>query len=238
MQDAHHHTDFSLAFTDGRQMVDRDGLVLGVQVVHAGDLVVTTGRIIACDPYSFDAQAFSTTVPLGSHPVLLSIATFEANEHSEQTERVACALLRFTETMPVRWEPALTAGQDPSTLGPGELFGYDVEAGTGCFVDETAVNAWLQASSFNTEQYNPLFWENLDRWNARLLEEYFENGERLWANILIGEYGGINLIAFSSGWGDGGYATYAGYDADDQLVGLATDFRLLLGAHDPGVSPP
>ncbi|WP_432774035.1 DUF4241 domain-containing protein [Brevibacillus gelatini] len=32
---------------------------------------------------------------------------------------------------------------------------------------------------------------------------------------------------FSSGWGDGSYASYIGYDADGQIVRLLTDFYLV-----------
>jgi hypothetical protein len=128
------------------------------------------------------SHEISTTVPLGSHPVLLSIATYVAYEYSEQTERVACALLRFAETTPVRWEAALTVEQYPSTLDPGELFGYNVEAGTGCFVDEAVVDAWSAAMRPQTEGDDSTFFDNLQQWDDRLLEEYFEHGERLWAN--------------------------------------------------------
>ena len=38
---------------------------------------------------------------------------------------------------------------------------------------------------------------------------------------------GVNIIAFSSGWGDGCYPSYWGYDAADQRVALVTDFGVL-----------
>jgi hypothetical protein len=38
---------------------------------------------------------------------------------------------------------------------------------------------------------------------------------------------GTNMIAFSSGWGDGCYASYRGYDADDKIACLVTDFDVL-----------
>jgi hypothetical protein len=35
------------------------------------------------------------------------------------------------------------------------------------------------------------------------------------------------VIAFSSGWGDGSYPSFWGYDADSQPVALVTDFGVL-----------
>ncbi|NET37521.1 MAG: DUF4241 domain-containing protein [Cyanothece sp. SIO1E1] len=52
------------------------------------------------------------------------------------------------------------------------------------------------------------------------------NGYRAahWANVVVNEANGANVIAFSSGWGDGGYASYWGYDAKGNLASLVTDF--------------
>ena len=76
---------------------------------------------------------------------MVSSATYEAYEHSQRDERVACALLRCTEATPVCWEPALTPEQDPTDVGAGAQFGYNVSAGTGCFVDAALLDGWSQA---------------------------------------------------------------------------------------------
>lgn len=48
-----------------------------------------------------------------------------------------------------------------------------------------------------------------------------------WTDLVLDEVTGANLIAFSSGWGDGSYPSFWGYDADGQRVGLVTDFGVL-----------
>lgn len=35
------------------------------------------------------------------------------------------------------------------------------------------------------------------------------------------------MAMFSTGWGDGSYASYIGYDAEGQIARLVTDFYLL-----------
>jgi hypothetical protein len=41
------------------------------------------------------------------------------------------------------------------------------------------------------------------------------------------EFGEGNLVAFSSGVGDGAYATYAGFDADGTIAVVVTDFSVV-----------
>ena len=48
-----------------------------------------------------------------------------------------------------------------------------------------------------------------------------------WANLPIDPATGANLIAFTSGSGNGDYASYFGFDADGGLVCLVTDFLIL-----------
>jgi hypothetical protein len=48
-----------------------------------------------------------------------------------------------------------------------------------------------------------------------------------WANLSLEPNTAANLIAFTSGEGDGGYATYVGYDADGAVACFTTDFALL-----------
>ena len=48
-----------------------------------------------------------------------------------------------------------------------------------------------------------------------------------WADLIVDETTGANIIAFSSGWGDGCYPSYWGYNAANQRVALVTDFGVL-----------
>jgi hypothetical protein len=68
-------------------------------------------------------------------------------------------------------------------------------------------------------------------------EEYCDNviaelkknslgGSTNWANIRLGDAVAPNIIVFSSGWGDGGYASFWGYDASGTVAVLITDFAL------------
>lgn len=54
-------------------------------------------------------------------------------------------------------------------------------------------------------------------------------GSASWADVLVVESTGANVITFSSGWGDGEYASFWGYDASGELTCLITDFALFPG---------
>lgn len=198
-------TDFRLAFTDGQAF--RTERPTRVRLHRAGDLLVPSGRIVACDPLVMPGTpAFTREVRAGKYSVLLSVAELENDQ------RVAAAAVEFDvggATAAERWDLALVPGQDPATLGPREFFGYGVDAGTGCFMD-AQVAAALDAG------------EPCDL-DAALQASYVPTFS--WANL---RHRDGSVVAFSSGWGDGSYASYWGFDGTGRLVALATDFAVLV----------
>jgi hypothetical protein len=198
-------TDFRLAFTDGQAF--RAEHPTRVRIHRAGDLILPSGRIVACDPLVMPGtRAFAREVVPGRYPVLLSVAQLEGDQ------RVAAAAVEFAvsgATAAERWDLALLPGQDPTTLGPRQFFGYGVDAGTGCFMD-AQVAATLDAGE-------PC---GLD---AALQASYVPTFS--WANVALGDG---SVVAFSSGWGDGSYASYWGFDGAGRVVALATDFAVLV----------
>ena len=116
----------------------------------------------------------------------------------------------------VRWEMALIPNQDQSTLGPNQFFGYPVDAGTGCFMDLSVATELSQRMNAD------------DDWDSSLIAEIEKNRALgvSWLNTTIDIDTGANLVAFSSGWGDGAYPSYWGYDDDENIVALVTDFCL------------
>lgn len=201
------------AFEPGFTVVipDRDGQV-GFRVLELGRLKVTSGRIVAADPFiAFEAPAFTVQVPPGDYPVRLAIAELGADHF-----RVALARIDFLATKPVRWELALTPGQSLKKLGPEEVFTFGVDTGTAAFGDADAF-AWLAAQ------------------DEDLGERWIEAGEAAGPPqglphtfLLLPQAGPRNNMAlFSSGWGDGAYACWFGYDAEGRVAALVADFAVV-----------
>ncbi len=190
-----------------------------------GELILTSGRIIACDPLIVPDTRYhlKKIVKPGHYPVIVSVADFQPADDT----RFACAMLKFSDDITVRWEIALI--NEPDTNQTDDRTAYGVDAGTGCFVDWDA--AEIIESLVSLEILYPEkdeFEEFCDRVIAEIEKNSF--GKHLltagWANMQVSEATEANIIAFSSGWGDGGYASFWGYDATDNLTRLVTDFAL------------
>lgn len=200
----------SEALQDGLQIEDSDFGNITLQHRILGDVVMTTGKVVACDPLvNPEKRPFVVQVPLGRYPVIVSVAMFP----SDSDQRVAYAMLKLSEQTPVRWEMATCEGQDITQLAEDEIFCYPVDAGTGCFMDAEVGQLLQQRTDFADQ----------------LLEILNQTYRHTWshANMTIDEVTGANMIAFSSGLGDGCYASYWGYDADNKLACLVTDFGVL-----------
>ncbi len=173
-----------------------DGRRMSISTFPAGKLNLPSGRLVAADPTRFDRdpESFRTTVTPGTYPVTVSLASFTDDpEH----RFVAAVRLDVADRRPVTWEMALRDGQDPFDLGYGEFFGFTVETGIACFVDEDHLG---RISSEGTD--------------LELTRERFTN------------QADGDLIAWSSGWGDGYYPTWIGRDHSGRVVTFVADMLL------------
>ena len=198
---------FENAFLKGtRQMRDNSNATLyGITI---GKLKVASGRIIACDPMHIDeyGKPFTQIFPLGEYPVQLSIAKFD------DKETIAFARINFSDEAVVKWEFALLQGQDQIPLAREKMHGYSVDAGVGVFIDEES----KQALDFKTTVYDT---------DGLVYQEMDKHYRKDWRYAMY-SFGNHNLAAFSSGEGDGYYATYIGFDASGTPCRLLTDFGL------------
>ena len=49
----------------------------------------------------------------------------------------------------------------------------------------------------------------------------------LTATVVVDDSTHANVVAFASGFGDGAYPSYAGFDRDGRIVAVLTDFGIL-----------
>lgn len=204
--------DLDRLLTVGTRYVE-DDVEYVIERHRLDDVVLPTGRIVGCDPLTCDdgTEAFTVAVPPGRYAVWAWVALLFQDSGQEQQRRVAALEIEVGGGDAVRWELALVAGQDPANLGDDQFFGYGVDAGTGTLIDESA--ARLLASSE---------WERL--------EEIFVEGPLPSAPVpgavsaVLDEASGANVVSTTSGWGDGAYPTFIGYDASGAVTSFVTDF--------------
>src|SRR5690349_18474410 len=75
-----------------------------ISLHQIGELILTSGRIIACDPLIVPDTRYyvKKSVKPGRYPVIVSVADFQPVGDT----RFACAMLRLSEEPTVRWEVA------------------------------------------------------------------------------------------------------------------------------------
>jgi hypothetical protein len=177
--------------------------------ITIGKIKLPAGRVIACDPLHIDeyGKPYTQQFPVGEFPVQLSIANVD------NKETIAFARIYFSDEPVIKWELALLEGQKPLPVGGKEIHGYATDGSVGIFVDAEAVKALdiktIQRLEGRSDLFKELIKHNHNNWNYAMYN-----------------FGKNNMAAFSSGVGDGTYASYIGFDAGGKPCRLLTDFDL------------
>jgi hypothetical protein len=206
-----------------------------ISIHQIGELVLTSGTIVAWDPLMGPDMRYYLEKALkpGRYTVILSAAYFQPVNYS----RLACAMLRISERPTVSWEPAII--HEPNSAREKKRNSYNVDSGTGCFMDLDAArvvaalqSADLRALRASEENRTP---EPASRFEQEFCDKVTAEMDRhtigssrtgFWANVRVSNATEANVIAFSSGWGDGSYASFWGHDASGNVTSLVTDFDL------------
>lgn len=183
---------------------------------EVGKIYLSSGKLVACDPLiTNDMMPFSTEFPKGKFPVII---------HKERESNcVAYTEIIFSTSEIDEWKLATTAGQNIKDLAEGEVFGYPVESGMGCFMDADTQNS--------LNELEQKLYRNKGVDFMGIYEEFFhdyffdENGA-------IDQYAFLKpskdhpgtVFAFETGYGEGFYASYIAYDKDQAPVKIITEF--------------
>lgn len=163
----------------------------------AGTLRLPTGALVAADPSSLDYDHEPFTVTVPPGAYPVTVGLATFLDDPGHT-RVCAARLDITDRPAARWEMALHAGQDLLDLGHDQFFGIGVDAGMACFVDASACDRLSEV------------WRDLDG----LVDP---------RHIAVA---GGDMVAWSSGWGDGAYPTWIGRDAGGAVTCFIADMLL------------
>lgn len=183
-----------------------------IEVKQLCDIHLPTGKIVANDPIClYEFEPFSIQVKPGIYPVYIYIY------HLKTDQRVAFAEIRFNEEIPTQYEFAVVEKNEKIRFKNIKYSNYGVDSGTGGFMDhELAVHI----QNYSQEQSDELFADMRDM----IEETYVSTFSTLDYTPKDEE---ANIVGFSSGWGDGGYISYFGYNDKSQVCNLITCFDVL-----------
>ena len=187
-----------------------------LETFEVGKINLPTGKLVACDPLiTNEMSEFKVRFPNGVFPVLL---------HKERESNcVAYAEIIFSGGEVSDWKMATTEGQNVEDLKEGEVFGYPVESGMGCFMD-------VETQDCLNHLENRLFHRKGADFMG-IYEEFFhdhffdENGAiDQYAFLKPDEEKPGTIFAFETGYGEGFYASYIGFGKDHQPIKMITEF--------------
>ena len=196
-----------------------------VDTLDIGTVHFPTGTILACDPLVElgEALPFIQTVPAGTYPVTICVVPSET-----YGDRYACVKVAISNNKPVRYEMGMVGAENlDEELQEDEFFGFFVDAGMGCIADlkaQEAFKAYWEQREMEDESidpYNDLFCDLLEE-NFQAHPQYQRDGGD-WLNWTVPGTD-CNIPIFASGWGDGVYPCYFGYDAEGNVCGMYIRF--------------
>lgn len=194
---------------------------MAVDILDIGEVNLPTGEILACDPLVEleEAKAYIQKTPVGKYPVRIAVVPSE-----DYGDRYACVKVEFSKNTPVVYELAVTGEEEKmDEAAEDEYYGFGVDAGMGCVADKKSqdkyIKYWnkLEEDGEADDPYDDIFEELLAE-SAQQFPKYQRTGGN-WANWTIPGTE-LNIPIFASGWGDGYYPCYFGYDKEEELCGF------------------
>jgi len=219
------NVDFWSALLDGGRIPVDEAKHYTLSVVDCGFLLMPTGRLVACDPFAMlqKNSDLVVQVPAGRYRVLVTMADV-SDDNDGSHMREAYATLMLDETAVEVRRRIITPRRDAACLpemgDDGTYYGFPVDAGTACFVDQGAVDTLMPDGDW----YEDIF----DNGTPNSWFEQMDDPNHIRAGIaniaLPHSRQGENIVIVHSGWGDGLYPAVGGYDSSDRLVRVHIDF--------------
>ena len=202
-----------------------------------GPCSLPSGKVLVRDPlvYLWDKEEkpYFLSAPAGIYRTEVCVVKPDGDW---DCARYAAVRLRFTDNRPVEFCEALVGDEDLSELEDASYFGFCVDAGLGCICDEEGRRAFC-AWSEQWDKAHPDGNQYDDYFAPLFAESYkahpeFQREGGDWLNWVIPgtDY---HLPLFQSGFGDGVYPVYWGFDEEGQICQLAVQFIDIELAYGP-----
>ena len=198
-------------------------------ILDMGEIEFPTGDILVRDPLVWlnrDEKAYLTSVPRGKYRIETLVVKLEEDHY-----RYALSRVRFTENVPKIYYEALKGDENLDDVDGDSIFGFNVDAGLATIVDVATRNAYCDfkdkwyAENPDKNIYDDFFTEVFAN-NAEENPNYQREGGD-WINFKLPN-SELSIPMIQSGFGDGRYPVYFGYDENGKLCDLVVEYIYLV----------
>ena len=198
-------------------------------ILDMGEIEFPTGDILVRDPLVWlnrDEKAYLTSVPRGKYRIETLVVKLEEDHY-----RYALSRVRFTENVPKIYYEALKGDENLDDVDGDSIFGFNVDAGLATIVDVATRNAYCDfkdkwyAENPDKNIYDDFFAEVFAN-NAEENPNYQREGGD-WINFKLPN-SELSIPMIQSGFGDGRYPVYFGYDENGELCDLVVEYIYLV----------
>lgn len=201
-------------------------------LLNMGTVNFTTDEILARDPLVWlkrEEEPYFTKVPMGTYPLETLVVELEEDHYRYIASRV-----RFHEKDSVVYRQALEGTENLEGIDSDSFFGFNVDAGLATIVDTNTrdaycdfVDAWEKEHP-EGNMYDDFFAEEFRK--SYLEHPEFQRDGGDWINFKIPntEY---TVPMIQSGFGDGKYPVYFGYDESGELCDVVMEY-IYVGAEE------
>lgn len=191
-----------------------------------GSVSLPTGQVLVRDPMVYlddEEEPSFQSVPSGEYEAVACVVVPGKGE----APRYAAVRLCFSGEEALFFEEALLGSEDLSTLEEGAYFGFHIESGLACICDAVTRDAFC---AFGEGWYEAHPTDNLyDDYFARLFAKSYEKAPKYqrpegdWLNWKVPN-SGLHMAMFQTGFGNGTYPVYFGYDKDGSICQMVIQF--------------
>ena len=206
-----------------------------IDTLAIGNVHFPTGEVIVCDPMVElgDCIPYIQRVPIGTYPVTICVVPDE-----DYGDRYVCVKVAISDEKPVRYDMGMTGHENlDEEIEEGAFFGFSVDAGMACVADVRAQEEyeayWRKRCEKEDDinSYDDLFSDVLEESYAAHPKYQRDAGD--WANWTVPGTD-CNIPIFTSGWGDGYYPCYFGFDEKGDICGIYLLFIDIEEEYDDG----
>ena len=197
-------------------------------VLDMGEIKFPTGEILVRDPLVWlcrHEKPYLTSVPKGTFRIETLVAKISENNYRYVLSRV-----RFSDNTPIKYYEALKGDENLDDVDEDSIFGFNVDAGLATIVDVETRNAYCDfeekwnAANPGKNIYDDFFAEIFAK-SAKEHPLYQRDGGD-WINFKIPN-SELSIPMIQSGFGDGRYPVYFGYDANGGLCDIVCEYIYL-----------